>query len=323
MNRNHKVKNNKEEVHKEEIPVPPRDVLLRMPLYSTPLTLEATNNAYRDFISRLIGMGFELEQAECAITMTNAESMETAVEFVFQHPDGLWHRFRPNDTIIAEMNKQPNETCLVTIFFFYYAYQRDDLCETCGLQYWRHFLDPNGTKIELSSLEQAPPNDLPARVTISVATRNEREEFKRELEQRVLLSQANRNVVAGSATSNSLSLSSTTTTTNPTITALLQEEANRPKPVGPTQLCGVCFDEKPEDGFYRAPCGHNYCIECLETHYRIKTQDADVLKVGCIDPNCDREIPEEEFTKFLRDPELLKKFRTFKKNKLLMLNPNA
>ena len=57
--------------------------------------------------------------------------------------------------------------------------------------------------------------------------------------------------------------------------------------------------------------------------HRVKTKDGDVLKVSCIDPNCDREIPEEECRQFLTDPEILAKYEKFRREKLIMLNPNA
>ena len=60
---------------------------------------------------------------------------------------------------------------------------------------------------------------------------------------------------------------------------------------GPVEECMVCFDEKPKNQFLIAACGHNYCHVCLREHYKVKTKDGDVLKVECIDPECDREIP--------------------------------
>jgi len=69
---------------------------------------------------------------------------------------------------------------------------------------------------------------------------------------------------------------------------------------GETQKCGVCLENKPIHDFFKAPCNHNYCNSCLETHYKIKTQDANVLKVQCIEPKCLREITEEESKFFLK-----------------------
>ncbi|ETO31127.1 RING zinc finger-containing protein, partial [Reticulomyxa filosa] len=235
-------KETKEE-HKEEIAVPPRDVLLRMPLYSTPLTLEATNNAYRDFVHRLVAMGFELGQAECAITMTKAESVEVAVEFIFQHPDGLWHRFRPNDKLLVDAHKHSaGDACL-----FFYKFVAEDVCETCKLLFWRHYVDPNGDKIDVTPPE-GPHLDISDEKTSTDTTAT---------------------TTAGATTTTTTTATTTSgATTHLTVAEILAQEENRPKPVGPTQLCGVCFDEKPPDQFYLAPCGHNYCMECLERHYK-------------------------------------------------------
>ena len=43
----------------------------------------------------------------------------------------------------------------------------------------------------------------------------------------------------------------------------------------------------------------------------------------CIDPNCEREIQEDEILGFLTDDALKQKFRKFKRQKLLMLNENV
>lgn len=80
---------------KEEIVVPPHNILVKMPFYTTPLTLEATNNAFRDFSVRLYDMGFK-EQAEAALVCTAAESVEAAVDFIMNNTDSLYHRFIPN-----------------------------------------------------------------------------------------------------------------------------------------------------------------------------------------------------------------------------------
>ena len=58
-----------------KVVVPPKQVLDRLPLFSTPLTIESTNNAFLTFYKTLKEMGFE-EQAEAALIHTNAESVE-------------------------------------------------------------------------------------------------------------------------------------------------------------------------------------------------------------------------------------------------------
>ena len=80
----------------EEVVVPSRDVLMKIPFYTTPLTIESTNNAFRDFMVRLNEMGF-VEEAEAALVATNAESVESAVEFIMNNPMRVFHRFVPSE----------------------------------------------------------------------------------------------------------------------------------------------------------------------------------------------------------------------------------
>ena len=52
--------------------------------------------------------------------------------------------------------------------------------------------------------------------------------------------------------------------------SLLKEEIEKKKSIdGPTEKCLICFDDKSVDDFYRAPCGHNYCKDCLQMHYKL------------------------------------------------------
>ena len=241
-----------------------------MPFYSTPLTVEATNNAFRDFMIRLNEMGFE-QQAEAALVATNAESVESAIEFIMNNPDQLYHRF------ISENDNDNDNT----------------LCIACGLNKIQHIIDSNGDKIEKEKKEEENINILENIINDKVKSMIDIEEEEEEEEERGMEEKEE------------------------------EEEEQQIEYSGPTETCLICFDDRPLSMFYRASCGHNYCKICLETHYKIKTKDGDVLKLSCIDPNCEREIEEDEILNFLINKELRDKFIKFKKNKLLMLNPNA
>mmetsp|Transcript_11180 Transcript_11180/g.16989 ORF Transcript_11180/g.16989 Transcript_11180/m.16989 type:complete len:163 (+) Transcript_11180:29-517(+) len=80
---------------KEEILVPSRDIVTKIPFHSTPLTREATNRAFYDFKERLYEMGFG-EQAEAALVQTQCESVENAVTFILNNLDVVYHRFAVN-----------------------------------------------------------------------------------------------------------------------------------------------------------------------------------------------------------------------------------
>ena len=44
------------------------------------------------------------------------------------------------------------------------------------------------------------------------------------------------------------------------------------------------------------------------------------MNLQCVDPKCDRKIPDEEVLKLVNDEEIAKKFRRFKRNALLALD---
>jgi len=91
--------------------------------------------------------------------------------------------------------------------------------------------------------------------------------------------------------------------------------------------CGICFMELSQEKIFLAPCGHNYCKECLRHHYRTKINDGDVLRLPCLwlDKNnfpCEREVEEEEILSFC-DDEMKAKYKKFKEARLIQLNDKA
>jgi len=94
-----------------------------------------------------------------------------------------------------------------------------------------------------------------------------------------------------------------------------------------TISCGICWEETPRENFIIAPCGHNFCNDCLKQHYRTKIMQGDVLRVPCphVDDNnfpCDREVEEMEILLFC-DEEMKAKFLKFKESRLIQLNDKA
>jgi len=294
---------------KEEVVVPPRDVLMKMPFYSTPLTVEATNNAFRDFVVRLNEMGFT-QQAEAALVATNAESVESAVEFIMNNPDALYHRFASNTQEEEEQDEEQGQL---------HANIDGGLCSICGLGQFEHIIDEDGNKIvqkdedeEEKQKEQETENLLESAINEKVRSIANHEEEAQHSE-KIELQIASEHEEKEKEKEQEAEKKETEK----------KQEAEEEEYTGPGELCMVCFDKKPFDQFYGASCGHNYCKSCLETHYKIKTKDGDVLKVSCIDPKCDRMIEEDEILSFLVDEELRAKFKRFRENKLAMLNPNV
>ena len=94
---------------------------------------------------------------------------------------GLWHRFKPNEEtkdLLRERNRAKGNSEFEELF------ERADLCAVCGLQYWRHYVDPNGNKIEVvdDHSDTALHGDLMGRVSMSVATRDTRDDLMRQIE---------------------------------------------------------------------------------------------------------------------------------------------
>eukprot|EP01083_Nonionella_stella_P036437 99427_1 len=261
----------------QQIVVPARDDLVKVPLWSTPLTVESTNHAFYDFKERLTDMGLA-EEAEAALIHTQCESVETAIAFIYQHSDAIYHRFgAPYPVVINEEKEEEVDI--------------NKLCAQCQKPYNRHLINQNGLKIPFN-LNQNKWSNLHL---------DEKQE-----EVRVI------SVSLGKEAVHDL-LQKTESLFPPTATHS-----------GVTEQCLICFDEKPLDHFMVSECGHNqYCNACLTEHYRVKTQDGDVLKVKCIDPRCGREVTEEEILKFITDEALKEKFHKFKRDKLLMLDENA
>merc|ERR1719242_1722768 len=118
--------------------VPPRKVLEKYPFYSTPQSLEATSNAYREFARILTDMGYG-EQAEAALVATNAESVELAVQYIDEHDEEMYHRFEPE--VQKESNDNP-DGLLVSI-----NHETNWLCAKCGMKREMHIIDENGNLI--------------------------------------------------------------------------------------------------------------------------------------------------------------------------------
>eukprot|EP01083_Nonionella_stella_P142658 441846_1 len=265
---------------KEEIIVPARDYLVKMPFFTTPLTLESTNNAFYDFRERLIEMGFST-QAEAALVHTQCESVEDAVTFIIHNMNAIYHRFE-DSYHVHHMGGQHNET--------------HTLCARCQRPFYQHLLDQNGNKIQID---------------INDANYNENEDLYVNIDakQEETIDVATQYTAIRDTLHYVESLASPPHMYNENVM---------------TELCLICFQHQPLNQFMTNECGHNqYCKRCLTEHYKIKTQNGDVLKVKCIDPRCEREVKENEILNFLTDSELREKFIRFKRQKLLMLDENA
>eukprot|EP01084_Bolivina_argentea_P110211 196850_1 len=267
-----------EVLDEEEIFVPARNDLIKVPFYTTPLSVEATVNAFYDYKERLNEMGFQ-QQAEAALVQTKCESVENAVTFILNNYDAIYHRFKGDLLALGSINEN--------------AYE---LCVRCNKPFNQHLIDHNGSKIEIG-LNDDNYNELLLDIDNDIIGSSD--ELKIEIHPKI------REIIKN--TESEWEQKSLSYDDNIKI-----------------EQCLICFDQKPVSYYANTDCGHNnYCTECLTEYYTVKTKDGDVLKVKCIDPNCDREIKEDEILSYLTDEETKSKFRKFKQQKLLMLNENA
>eukprot|EP00485_Elphidium_margaritaceum_P016653 CAMPEP_0202732858 /NCGR_PEP_ID=MMETSP1385-20130828/187870_1 /ASSEMBLY_ACC=CAM_ASM_000861 /TAXON_ID=933848 /ORGANISM="Elphidium margaritaceum" /LENGTH=642 /DNA_ID=CAMNT_0049399181 /DNA_START=55 /DNA_END=1980 /DNA_ORIENTATION=+ len=338
---------------KEEIVVPSRDIVTKMPFHSTPLTRSATNNAFYDFKERLVEMGFT-EQAEAALVHTQCESVENAVSFILNNFDAIYHRFGVVGSAVGLVNaatvtasqamnggdgNNGNRSSR--------SYEKDAviattvttdeveaingggdgdgderLCTFCGQIYEAHLIDEHGEKIGIGVYGDNfnhDDEDVELELAIAAAAVEDIDNVDSDVR---LSSPALASVPAASQMFPAQPVEEAKT--NVAIAASAASDDIPPDYDGPTEQCLICFDEKPVDYFRKTECGHDlYCKQCLTQHYKHKTTDGDVLKVKCIDPDCDREIKEDEILEFLVDDEVRAKFKKFKRQKLLMLNENA
>eukprot|EP01083_Nonionella_stella_P036438 99433_1 len=277
---------------KEEIVVPARDNLVKMPFFTTPLTVEATHHAFFDFRERLVEMGFDNE-AEAALVHTQCESVEEAISFIFDHEYAIYHRFML-ETVAPTLQSIDEEADTDV--------SGDTLCAQCQCALNQHLIDQHGKKVQTGEDESRDVSfDMAAVQSVFAAMETKEEENADPVLRIHSIEEINEMIEKAES-----------------------QLAPAPTYDGPTEECLICFEPKPADYFTKTECGHDhYCKECLTAHYKVKTTDGDVLKVKCIDPKCEREIGEDEILIFLTDDEVREKFRKFKRQKLLMLNENA
>ena len=64
--------------------------------------------------------------------------------------------------------------------------------------------------------------------------------------------------------------------------------------------CNCCTESYPDGDVFHAQCGHNFCLECVRTLFRVSFSDETLFPPRC----CDQTFPEQPVDKFLT-PELI------------------
>jgi len=228
------------------------------------------------------------------LVVTNAESIEAALDFIENHRDDMYHRFE------SDKNSNDNPDSLLSISIHN---ELNVCCSRCGFKKRDHIIDEEGNAI-LTVDDDIKPSPLDGLETL--------------IEQRQI------KLIAGEdlAMRREMKVQSEAVGILEKAMTIADTTGSSPETTGPTAKCHICLDDVPLSMFHEAPCGHNYCKTCLQSHYRVKTKDGDVLKVSCIDPDCERLIEPDEILTFLTDPDLKAKFLKFREEKLAMLTPN-
>ena len=95
--------------------------------------------------------------------------------------------------------------------------------------------------------------------------------------------------------------------------------SNKPKE------CGICGDqiEYPDSYTVKLICAHYFCIECWQNYLKEKINNANVVKISCMQHGCSEVLKKEFIKKILNDDTLIQKYEKFlEKQNLLMSNKN-
>jgi hypothetical protein len=86
--------------------------------------------------------------------------------------------------------------------------------------------------------------------------------------------------------------------------------------------CPICERDLSQIPQVRIPgCGHWFCIECVKQFIEIRVADNIVLRIPCLNHECDNKL-EASFIQELISPSLLHKYLKFKREAELSLNAN-
>lgn len=296
--------------------LPPHDVQEGPPLpsqspeplvVSPPQSEETSSTRSFEFcMSTMHSMGIGYETAEVALLCTEAKSVEAAIDFIYSHPEEIFHKFQ------GEAN----------------------LCKRCDRDKTEHLIDEHGRLTEddemlkLMKLEALIPfvsnhagGDIPV-IRQSYSLSDDSQEIRiakkrsgsiddgltpeeRQRKARELAEKARENALR--------------------IVAAQQKGEQHEEVKEGMEMCGICMEAIEEKNAFKAPCKHNYCQTCLTEHFRLKILDANVLHLTCVEPSCSRKITDQEIRSFLQylHPDMSSKYEKFRKNAILAENPNT
>eukprot|EP01083_Nonionella_stella_P016780 46843_1 len=84
--------------------------------------------------------------------------------------------------------------------------------------------------------------------------------------------------------------------------------------------CPICRIDRVPSDIDNATCGHNYCTECLEKHYKTGIENG-IVSFVCMEQECERIIGEKELFEFVSDEVYKSKYYKFCRNVKLAKDP--
>jgi len=302
-----------------EVIVPSRKQLRMLSRHEPVLPSTQTNKLARLFSlqSLIINMGFDREKALISLVATDAHSVEAALDLITSRGEMEWHPF--------EESKQGN----------FHIEKETDPCAKCGNPRSKHIITMQAMNEALNLME--PPSNIP-----NTEFRNP---ISREAEQSHLPSTGilwspsiRREQPSGGPVFRSQSWCSRGKFLQPfeEEKKMAYTETKLNPDASPLELildfspnihnCTICFQDKTELEMGWVLCDSHpdrrFCLECLRSYYKFQVTDGEVLRVVCPDPECEREILEDEIISYLT-PELVQKYHKFKETRLIQLSKNA
>jgi len=88
-----------------------------------------------------------------------------------------------------------------------------------------------------------------------------------------------------------------------------------------TVRCGICFNDLPLDELWNASCKHYFCKTCWSKYLEHAIQDGKVITLQCPEFQCKRKVSEGEIKRSVTG-DMMKKYRKFKRNREIAMDPN-
>jgi len=77
-------------------------------------------------------------------------------------------------------------------------------------------------------------------------------------------------------------------------------------------LCGICFENFPEDDMFAMECGHGFCRSCWNSYSQTAIDEGpSCLQLRCIQPSCNKLVTEDVMLSLVQDAARRDKYKQF------------